>query len=74
MANVSGLAVGNAVGGALVDGASYEVTVLCSAAAALLAAAIKAKLPVVSYAPAATDLQELFLQVTDRDEPMEAQA
>jgi ABC-2 type transport system ATP-binding protein len=45
-----------------------------SGAAALLAAAIKAKLPVVSYAPAATDLQELFLQVTDRDEPMEAQA
>jgi ABC-2 type transport system ATP-binding protein len=37
-------------------------------AAALLAAAIRAKLPVVSYSPAATDLQELFLQVTDRDD------
>ncbi len=36
-------------------------------AAALLAAAIRAKIPVASYAPAATDLQELFLQVTDRD-------
>ena len=36
-------------------------------AAALLAAAIRAKHSVVSYAPAATDLQELFLQVTDRD-------
>ena len=37
-------------------------------AAALLAAAIRSKLPVVSYSPAATDLQELFLQVTDRDD------
>jgi ABC-2 type transport system ATP-binding protein len=36
-------------------------------AAALLAAAIRAKIAVVSYSPAATDLQELFLQVTDRD-------
>jgi hypothetical protein len=36
-------------------------------AAALLAAAIAAKIAVVSYSPAATDLQELFLQVTDRD-------
>jgi ABC-2 type transport system ATP-binding protein len=36
-------------------------------AAALLAAAIGAKIPVASYSPAATDLQELFLQVTDRD-------
>jgi ABC-2 type transport system ATP-binding protein len=36
-------------------------------AAALLAAAIRARIPVASYAPAATDLQELFLQVTDRD-------
>jgi len=43
-------------------------------AAALLAAAIRAKVSVVSYSPAATDLQELFLQVTDRDELMEAQA
>ena len=45
-----------------------------SGAAALLAAAIRAKVSVVSYSPAATDLQELFLQVTDRDELMEAQA
>ena len=37
-------------------------------AAVLLAAAIAAKIAVVSYSPAATDLQELFLQVTDRDE------
>ncbi|HET7182984.1 MAG TPA: ABC transporter ATP-binding protein [Candidatus Limnocylindrales bacterium] len=36
-------------------------------AAALLAAAIGAKIPVASYSPAATDLQELFLQVTERD-------
>jgi ABC-2 type transport system ATP-binding protein len=36
-------------------------------AAKLLASAIRAKLPVSSYSPAATDLQELFLQVTDRD-------
>ena len=38
-----------------------------TAAAALLASAIQAKIPVASYSPAATDLQELFLQVTDRD-------
>src|SRR6185312_16393310 len=38
-----------------------------SGAAALLAAAVRAKLSVVSYSPAATDLQELFLQVTDRE-------
>jgi ABC-2 type transport system ATP-binding protein len=37
-------------------------------AAALLAAAIRAKIKVASYSPAATDLQELFLQVTDRDD------
>jgi ABC-2 type transport system ATP-binding protein len=37
-------------------------------AAALLAAAIRSKIAVVSYTPAATDLQELFLQVTDRDD------
>lgn len=36
-------------------------------AAALLAAAIQARIPVAAYSPAATDLQELFLQVTDRD-------
>jgi ABC-2 type transport system ATP-binding protein len=45
-----------------------------AAAAALLAAAIRAKLSVVSYSPAATDLQELFLQVTDRVDGAEAQA
>jgi ABC-2 type transport system ATP-binding protein len=44
-----------------------------AAAAALLAAAIRAKLSVVSYSPAATDLQELFLQVTDRVDGAEAQ-
>jgi ABC-2 type transport system ATP-binding protein len=43
-------------------------------AAALLAAAIRSKLPVVSYSPAATDLQELFLQVTDRDDAAAAEA
>jgi ABC-2 type transport system ATP-binding protein len=36
-------------------------------AAVLLAAAVRAKIRVASYSPAATDLQELFLQVTDRD-------
>ena len=36
-------------------------------AAALLAAAVRAKIAIASYSPAATDLQELFLQVTDRD-------
>ncbi len=39
-------------------------------AAALLAAAIRAKIRVASYSPAATDLQELFLQVTDRDDAL----
>ncbi len=39
-------------------------------AAALLAAAIRARIEVASYSPAATDLQELFLQVTDRDAAM----
>ena len=37
-------------------------------AAQLLAQAIRSKIKVASYSPAATDLQELFLQVTDRDE------
>jgi ABC-2 type transport system ATP-binding protein len=37
-------------------------------AAALLAAAIRGRIRVASYSPATTDLQELFLQVTDRDE------
>ncbi len=47
-----------------------------AAAAALLSRAIGAGLPVVSFAPAATDLQELFLQVTGREErdPASAQA
>jgi ABC-2 type transport system ATP-binding protein len=35
-------------------------------AAALLAAAVRAEIAVASYSPATTDLQELFLQVTDR--------
>jgi len=43
-------------------------------AAKLLAAAVRAKIPVVSYSPAATDLQELFLQVTDRAEVADAAA
>ncbi len=37
-------------------------------AAQLLAGAIRSKIRIASYSPAATDLQELFLQVTDRDE------
>jgi ABC-2 type transport system ATP-binding protein len=37
-------------------------------AATLLAGAIRSKIQIASYSPAATDLQELFLQVTDRDE------
>jgi len=41
-------------------------------AAALLATAIRARMPIVSYSPAATDLQELFLQVTDRDDAAQA--
>ncbi len=36
-------------------------------AAELLAAAVRARIRVASYSPAATDLQELFLQVTERD-------
>jgi ABC-2 type transport system ATP-binding protein len=36
-------------------------------AAALLAGAVRGGITVASYSPAATDLQELFLQVTDRD-------
>jgi len=43
-------------------------------AARLLADAVRAKIRVVSYSPAATDLQELFLQVTDRDETAGMQA
>jgi ABC-2 type transport system ATP-binding protein len=37
-------------------------------AAQLLARAIASRIQVASYSPAATDLQELFLQVTDRDD------
>ncbi|HXG26380.1 MAG TPA: ABC transporter ATP-binding protein [Candidatus Binatia bacterium] len=36
-------------------------------AAELLAAAVRSNIKVASYSPAATDLQELFLQVTDRE-------
>jgi ABC-2 type transport system ATP-binding protein len=36
-------------------------------AAAMLSAAIGSGVKVAAYSPAATDLQELFLQVTDRD-------
>jgi ABC-2 type transport system ATP-binding protein len=37
-------------------------------AARLLAAAVGSDIRIASYSPAATDLQELFLQVTDRDD------
>jgi ABC-2 type transport system ATP-binding protein len=40
-----------------------------AATARLLAAAIRADVPVVSFARAASDLEELFLQVTARDAP-----
>jgi len=43
-------------------------------AAALLAEAIRAGIAIASYAPAATDLQELFLQVTDRHAAAAAEA
>jgi ABC-2 type transport system ATP-binding protein len=43
------------------------------AAAALLARAIGTGLPVTSFARAASDLEELFLQVTGHDEPGTAQ-
>jgi ABC-2 type transport system ATP-binding protein len=43
-------------------------------AARLLAAAVRARLAVASYSPATTDLQELFLQVTDRDDAQRAEA
>ena len=39
---------------------------------ALLAAAVRSDIAVASYAPAATDLQELFLQVTDREAALAA--
>jgi ABC-2 type transport system ATP-binding protein len=37
-------------------------------AAQLLAEAVRSSIRIASYSPAATDLQELFLQVTDRDD------
>jgi ABC-2 type transport system ATP-binding protein len=43
-----------------------------AAAAQLLARAIRGDIQVASYSPAATDLQELFLQVTDRDDATQA--
>jgi ABC-2 type transport system ATP-binding protein len=43
-------------------------------AAELLAAAVRAGVTVASYSPAATDLQELFLQVTDRADAASLQA
>jgi ABC-2 type transport system ATP-binding protein len=43
-------------------------------AAALLAAAVRADIVVASYSPAATDLQELFLQVTDREDAIQGGA
>ncbi len=44
-----------------------------AASARLLADAVKAGLPVISFARAASDLEELFLQVTARDlDPVEA--
>ena len=43
-------------------------------AAKLLAAAVRNRIAIASYSPAATDLQELFLQVTDRDDAERAAA
>jgi hypothetical protein len=44
-----------------------------AASARLLADAVAAGLPIVSFARAASDLEELFLQVTGQDpEPVEA--
>jgi ABC-2 type transport system ATP-binding protein len=43
-------------------------------AAELLAAAVRADIAVASYSPAATDLQELFLQVTDREDAVDGGA
>jgi ABC-2 type transport system ATP-binding protein len=43
-------------------------------AARLLADGVHAGLVIASYSPAATDLQELFLQVTDRDDAQRAEA
>jgi ABC-2 type transport system ATP-binding protein len=43
-------------------------------AARLLAAAIASRIAIASYSPAATDLQELFLQVTDREDALHTAA
>jgi ABC-2 type transport system ATP-binding protein len=40
-----------------------------NAAAAVLSALVRAGQPVVSFAPAASDLEELFLQITDQPVP-----
>ena len=42
------------------------------ATARLLASTVAAGLPVISFARAASDLEELFLQVTAADEPVAA--
>ena len=42
------------------------------ATARLLAATVAAGLPVISFARAASDLEELFLQVTSTDQPVAA--
>ena len=39
------------------------------AAAAVLASAVRAGIELSSFAPAASDLEELFLQITDTDAP-----
>jgi ABC-2 type transport system ATP-binding protein len=44
-----------------------------AAAAALLARAVGTAMPVTSFARAASDLEELFLQVTGQDEPVRAE-
>jgi ABC-2 type transport system ATP-binding protein len=45
-----------------------------AASSRLLAAAIRSNIDVASFSPAATDLQELFLQVTDREDALAATA
>jgi ABC-2 type transport system ATP-binding protein len=58
------------VASAALSGADIEVGFRGdeTAAAGLLADAVRAGIAIASYAPTATDLQELFLQVTGRDE------
>ena len=41
-------------------------------AAAVLRAAIAADIPIATFSRAASDLEELFLQVTGQDEPVPA--